>query len=487
MKLKTIFRLVVPVWILLPVLFESCAALKKRNHEAEVIETASVTSAIDSALETPTFSKGEWLSYNWWVLFEDEQLNEMMEIAIESNPDLMAAVSRVRASNEEAQKARAPLLPQFNVSFDDSYQHLSKDELVRLPPSTVPAVVNEIHLALNFEYEIDLFGKNRSQYRAAIGLANAQAAEMSQSLLMITASLAEAYINYGANLMDLQINRDLVAARKLFLELTELRRDYGIDNEIAVDQAKAALLEGEKAVIEYEKEVELGASQLKILMGLSPDDPKEIDSPALSFDRPFPLPENIPINLLARRPDLMAQIWKVEAAAHLVKAAKAAFFPNINLKAFAGLQSLNWNNLFSVESFAGGINPAINLPLFTGGRLTAELKEGYANYDADVYDYNNMVLKAAKEVSDQIKILNLTTQQAKIESKAFMQVLHISELSLARYENGIDDYLTVLERQIAVMDEAVKEVEIQNKRYLSVLMLIKALGGGYGQYSTEIE
>ncbi|QVL56793.1 MAG: efflux transporter outer membrane subunit [Simkaniaceae bacterium] len=482
-----VFRLIIPAWILLPFLFESCAALKKRNHEPDAMETAEIAPAIDSALETPNFSKGEWPSYNWWTLFEDDQLSEMMELALEGNPDLMAAVARVRSSDQAAKKARAPLLPKLNTAFDDNYQHLSKDELVRYPPSTVPAVIKEIHLSLNFEYEIDLFGKNRNQYRAAIGLARAQAAEMSQSLLIITTSLAEAYINYGANFMDLQISRDLVAARKFYLELTELRRNYGIDDELAIDRARTLLLEGEKVVLEYEKKMTIAESQLKILMGMSPDDPREFSPPTLSFDRPFPLPENIPLNLLARRPDLMAQIWKVEAAAHMIKAAKAAFFPNINLKAFAGLQSLHWNNLFSIESFAGAINPAINLPLFTGGKLTAQLNEEYANYDADVYDYNTLVLKAAKEVSDQIKVLNATTEQAKLESEAFMQILHSSELTLARYENGIDDYLTVLNQQIAVMNEAMNEVEIQNKRYLSILMLIKALGGGYGQYSGTTE
>lgn len=480
MRTKSFFRLIVLSWVLFPILFESCAALKKRNYEPEVMETAEISSTIDSAFETSNFSRGGWPSYNWWTLFEDDQLNELMEIAIENNPDLMSAVSRVRASNEAAKKMRAPLLPKLNATFDDDYQHLSKDELVRLPPSVVPAVINEIHLALNFEYEIDLFGKNRNKYRSAIGLAKAQAAEMSQSLLMITASLAEAYINFGANLLDLQISRDLVEAYRLTFELTQLRRDNGIDNELAVDQAKTLLVEGEKAVYEYEKEVEIGKSQLKILMGLSPDDPKEIIAPTLSFNRPFPLPETIPLNLLSRRPDLMAQIWKVEAAAYLIKAAKAAFFPNINLKAFVGLQSLNWNNLFSVRSFAGDIHPAINLPLFTGGSLTAELNEEYANYDTDVYDYNALVLKAAKEVTDQIQTLNATTAQAKLESEAFQRTVHLSELTLARYENGIDDYLSVLDKQIAVMNEAMKEVEVQNKRYISVLMLIKALGGGYG-------
>lgn len=478
-----LYRLIFSTLILVPFLFESCAALKKRNYQPDAMTFAPLSSSI----ETPNFTTGNWPAYNWWTTFEDEQLSEMMEKAIENNPDLLAAVSRVKSANAVAQKTRAPLIPQLSAGLTDDYQHLSKDELVRFPPSVVPAVVNEIHLSLNFEYEIDLFGKNRNQYRAALDDARAQAAEMSQSLLMITMSLAESYINYGANLIHLRISRDLVDLKKLYLDLTEKRFENGLEDQRAVDGAKASLLEAEEKVLAYEQEVAVGKSQLKILMGLGPDDPLEISSPTLSFEKPFPIPDDLPLNLLARRPDLMAQVWKVEAAAHLIKAAKAAFFPNINLNAFAGLQSLQWNNLFSLDSFAGAITPAINLPLFTGGQLTGALNEQYANYDAAVYDYNAMVLKAAKEVSDQIVILEKTTEQAKRENEAFLKMMDISELTLKRFENGIDDYLAVLTKQINVINEAFVEVGVQNNRYISVLMLIKALGGGYGHSGRAAE
>lgn len=439
-----------------------------------------MTSApLTSSIETPTFIQGNWPSYHWWTTFEDEQLSEMMEKAIEENPDLLAAVKRVEGAKAQAEKMRAPLLPNLQGGFTDDYQHLSKDELVRYPPSVVPAVINEIHLSLNFDYEIDLFGKNRNQYRAALDDARAQAAEMSQSLLMITTSLAEAYINYGAQLMEQRISQDLVDIQKLYVELTERRFENGLEDQRAVDHAEVQLLEAKEKLLEKTQNVEVIKSQLKILMGLGPDDPYEIDPPTIAFEKPFPIPEDLPLNLLARRPDLMAEVWKVESAAHLIKAAKAAFFPNINLKAFAGLQSLHWHNLFSLDSFAGSITPAINLPLYTGGELTGALNQQYANYDAAVYDYNALILKAAKEVSDQIVILEKTTEQAQLENKAFLKVMEISELTLKRYENGIDDYLTVLSRQIDVINEAFVEVKIQNNRYLSVLMLIKSLGGGY--------
>lgn len=470
-----IFRLI--FFIIILFLFESCAALKKRNDQPDLMTVAPPISSI----ETPNFTSGHWPAYNWWITFEDEQLTEMMERAIENNPDLLSAISRVKGANAAAQKARAPLLPQIGGECTDDYQHLSKDELVRFPPSAVPAVVNEIQLSLNFEYEIDLFGKNRNQYRAALDEAHAQAAEMSQSLLMITMSLAESYINYGANLIHLRISRDLAQAQALYLKLIEHRFENGLEDLRAVDGAKASLFEAEEKVLTFEQKVEVGKSQLKILMGLGPDHPIEIHPPTISFEKPFPIPSDLPLNLLSRRPDLMTQVWKVEQAAHLIKVAKAAFFPNINLNAFVGLQSLHWNTLFSLDSFAAAIAPAINLPLYTGGSLSGALNEQYANYDAAVYNYNGMVLKAAKEVADQIVILEKTTEQVKRENEIFLKIMDISELTRKRYENGIDDYLVVLSKQIDVIQEASVEVEMQNNRYISVLMLIKALGGGYGE------
>ena len=473
------FCLIIPLCLLVSFLFESCAALKKRNYEPQVMESADVSLSIDSALQTPNFSAGQWPAYNWWSLFEDEQLSELMEIAIEKNPDLLAAVSRVRVSQEEAKKVRSFLLPKLDASFRDNYEHLSKDSLDRFPPSRVPAVVNQLYLALNFEYEIDLFGKNRNRYRAAIGEARAQAAEMSASLLMITTLLAETYIQYAAHLQNFQYAQALADAQKMIWELTELRFINGLDDQMLVDQAAAAYLEAQETVVFYEKEIALNVSQLKILMGLGPDDPKEISSPTLAFDRSFPLPENIPLNLLSRRPDLMAQIWTVEAAAHMISAAKAAFFPNINLAAFVGLESLKWSHFFSADNYAAALTPAINLPLFTGGKLTAQLNKQYATYDAAVYDYNALLLRAAKDVTDQINILEAASEESRLQTEAYEKTMHITELTTKRYENGLDDYVMVLEKQVETLNQGMKEVDTENERYLAILQLIKALGGGY--------
>ncbi|NRA91039.1 MAG: TolC family protein, partial [Simkaniaceae bacterium] len=250
-------------------------------------------------------------------------------------------------------------------------------------------------------------------------------------------------------------------------------------NQIDVDRASANLLEAENQIVMYAQEVKINESQIRILMGMSPESGEEIEKPTLLFDHPFALPDNIPLNLLSRRPDLMAQIWVVESKAQMIKASKAAFFPNINLSAFGGLETLNWNTLFSTNSLAGAITPAINLPLFTGGRLTADLNENYALYDAAVHEYNSLVLTATKEVFDQITTLNAANEESVLQDEIFEKNLKCSTLTLQRYENGLDDYLETLNAQIKVLQEGIKNVEVGNKRFLAALKLIKALGGGY--------
>ena len=465
------FFLIVPIFLLM---FSGCTALKQRKDAPEVLEAVAIKLPLGS-----DFIKGDWPAYNWWTLFEDKQLNGLIEETLEGNFDLKASIARLRRAQAQARQARSPLLPQLSAKGEDNYQHLSHDGLVRRPPSLVPAVVNQIDLALNFEYEIDLFGKNRQRYQAAIGREKAQRAEMSQALLMITTALTATYFDYQSQLATLKISRDLLEARQAYVDLVHLRVENGVDDQIILENAHVLLLGAEESVAILEKEVAIGESQLKILMGLGPDDPREFETPTSMFNHPFPLPETIPVDLLARRPDLMAQIWRVEAAAHMIGAAKAAFFPNINLAAFVGLESLKFSKLFSMDSFAAALNPAVNLPIFKGGKLRAQLEESHADFDTAVYDYNTLLLQASKEVSDQLKTLQLTNKQGIFQSEVMNQLIHVSDLTLMRFEKGLDNSLTLMNIQIEVLNAGLKEITIQNARHLAVLNLIKSLGGGY--------
>ncbi|MBI3211317.1 MAG: efflux transporter outer membrane subunit [Simkania negevensis] len=464
--------------------FMRCTSLKKEEESAGILKEVDLSSSIEKALAEKSFTKGDWPSYNWWTMFQDQQLSEIMEEAIAENPDLKTAVARLQAVKFEARKAKAPLYPNIDFEVVDDYQHLSKGGLFRFPPSSIPAVINQVDIALKFSYEIDLFKKNLNTYRAALGRAKAEKAEMSESLLMITSMLAETYFDFQANQNRLELQQKVVEQWGSFVFLMEERFSFGLEDKREVDAAITHLLTQKKYLADLEKELALNASMLKILMGKGPNASFKLQKATAYFNEPFPIPDNLPLNLLARRPDLMAKICYVESLAHLIGVAKAAFYPNINLNALAGFENLSWGNLFTPGNFLGSLAPAIHLPVFTGGKLTAALGESRENFKMAVFEYNSLLLKAAKEVADGLKVVSTMDVEKKYQMKIVQNACSTFDLERLRRENGISSNLALIEKELLLLQEKLKEVDLENKRYVSLLYLVKALGGGY--VSTQV-
>ena len=179
-----------------------------------MMEAGSFSSSIEKAITTSTFCRGDWPSDQWWTLFGDSQLNEIIEIAIRDSPDLMSAASRLKAFIKVAKREKSSFFPKVEGSFQVLDRHLSRNELPRLLPSILPCSFNQIQLDLNFNYEIDFFGKNRQAYLAALGLTKVEMAEMCQSHLIVTISLAQSYIYYATSFKKLALINTVVRDRK---------------------------------------------------------------------------------------------------------------------------------------------------------------------------------------------------------------------------------------------------------------------------------
>ncbi len=473
------------MWIRFPlflflvlILFSGCNSVKKEDL-AEIASTPDLNLSLEAAFETSDYEKGEWPDDQWWKLFKDDQLDEMMGIALKNNPTLKSAQMRVESAYQKANSIKARLFPHLDTGFETNFQHLSQDSLFRFPPSKVPAVINQIDFDIGFSYEFDFWGRNRNAYEAAIGTTKSQLAEKAQSDLIISTALTKSYFDYQMHLKKLELTERLLAQRETLFVLTKLRLINGLDNEIAVQKAKANVFETQENVTVLEEMIKLDEHLMKTLMGYGPDKEYAMHTPIARFDRSFPLPENLPLDLLARRPDLMAQIWVVEAAAHEIKVAKAAFYPNINLAAFIGIESLDWNKFLSKEAFKASLNPAIHLPIFTGGKLTANLKESVAEFNVAIYDYNQGLLNAAKEVTDYMVSLSSLNQQDELQLNKVESIRKSFQLEKMRYNHGLINALIVLEAEEALMMEDLRLMTLQNSRLTTVLNLIKSLGGGY--------
>ena len=450
------------------------ACSKKNKNQAEIATSIEI-----NPVESTAFEEGEWPDPDWWTLFKDKQLNWIVEQALANNPHLKMAMASVQRATAFARKEKAILFPEVFGDASYDWQHYSSQSLFRFPPSPIPALINQFDISLGLSYELDIWGKNRDQYRAAVGEAKAQIAETAQIHLSIATATASTYVAYWSALKQLEISEKLFQKKGALLELKRERRDEGLDNDLEVLTAKESYIEMEKRVRDLKNVVELTLFQLKALMGLSPNHALYFTPPSPQFNQPFQLPKTLPIDLLARRPDMMRLIHLVEAEGEKIKVAKKAFYPNVNLLSMVGFESLSINELFKLSSYQGLLRPAFHLPIFTGGRLQAQLDQQYASFDARVYEYNDQLLIAAKEVASGMQNLQNGIDQVLLEEGVLKTLLHHLTLREARRHEGLDNDLQLILDQEKVFEGELVEIQLNEKRLFFVVQLLKALGGGY--------
>jgi len=191
------------------------------------------------------------------------------------------------------------------------------------------------------------------------------------------------------------------------------------------------------------------------------------------------VPGTLPIDLLGRRADITAARWRVEAATNDAKSAKAAFYPNISLTAFAGLQSIGFDQFFKSGAEQWGVGPAIRLPIFDSGRLRANLRVKNADIDAAVESYNGAVIDAVHDVADQLSSLRSIDRQQTEQVSAQSAAESAYDLATQRYKAGLGTYLTVLNAEASVLTQRRQAADLKARALDTQIALIRALGGGY--------
>jgi NodT family efflux transporter outer membrane factor (OMF) lipoprotein len=469
-------------WMLL--FLGACARVPKSDL-AQISEAISLKNSQEFALAQDFFEEGGWPSDNWWEMFEDPQLSMLIERALEDSPTLQKALAKLATTEEEARKQRAVLFPEIDFEYEEQWQYFSKNGFVRsfypimAGAMPIPPKDNQLDLSLNFNYEIDFFGRNRNSYQAAINRARAERAEARQAALILTTLIAQTYVELQTKLAQREILAERLEQRVAELHLAKTRNQSGIASRSPVLDQEQNVYDMKQTLILLEKGITLDRHMLRVLVGLSPDEECAPFPMKAIFERPFALPENLSSDLLARRPDLTAQIWRVEAAAKEIGAAKADFYPRVNLMAFVELESLSFNKLLTLSSKQGGLVPALHLPLFTGGRLTANLKSKVAAFNEETYRYNETLLHAAREVADQIATATATFAALREQIQSLKAAEEQFQLHWQRYIYGIDNLTSALKSDENVLGQGFLLYGIERDYLLAIIGLIKALGGGY--------
>lgn len=452
--------------------------------EAKVLPHPTLNQPLDDAYTSMQFCKGDWPTRQWWEFFEDPQLGFLIEKGLTQSPTLKKVHAKFGYAEQEAKKARSALFPQLNANYDESWSYFSKNGFVLgfYPlPSTIslPNSANVIDLSLNFSYEFDFWGKNRKKHEAALGIAMSELAQTIQAELVLSSLIAFSYFEYQTSTKQIFIYQQILNLWDQSLDLFKKRRDLGLDSDYNLLTIQEKIEITKKKLLDYKKNREVDLIVLKNLLGEDPDSLIRLEDKSGAFDKNFPLPEQIGMTLLARRPDLMSKIWVAEAASKEIGVARTEFYPNINLNAIGGFESLHFNTLLKGSSLTGSLIPSISLPLFTGGRLKSNLQSKIALFNEAVEDYNEGLLSAVKEVAIELKTLSTLYDQILEQKKLIDTVSQKENLTQKRFNVGLDPLIQVLSDKVRVLENQSEMISIQNFRLLSMVRLIKSLGGGF--------
>ncbi len=456
-------------------LLNGCARLPVGISPKARAMNAGALNAGSAIRETAT-SEAFQPAADWWKAYGDPQLDRLVKEATAGNPSLRIAQARVAQARFLASGAKAPLLPEINASAIFTREQFSENHFYRPPYAGATYWNNQA--TIDFSYELDLWGKNRAVLASALDRVLVARAEAREIELGLQTAVVRTYVSLSLNYNLRDIAKTTLRQREETLSITERRLAAGLATGIERSQAETPVPAACAELERIEETIVLLRTQLSVLTGKGPGDGEMILRPALSLHSAIGVPSSLPADLLGRRPDVAAQRWRAEAEAENIKAAKAAFYPNINIAAFIGWQAIGFSKFFSGTSLMHGISPALSLPIFEGGRLRSQLGAVTAQYDMAVEAYNQTLLQALREVSDQLVTLRSLDKQRTEALRAKKLAESAYGIALRAYRGGLTDYLSVLNAQNQTLVEASRTAQIEARRLDSHAMLMQALGGG---------
>ena len=450
-----------------------CASFSGINSDKHMAQPGDY--AVERSLSGQ--SQGQWPATNWVEQFGDPQLTALIAEAMENNPSLQQAQARIASASALAESKGAPLLP--TIDAEASFTRNLFPETTIYPPPYGGSWYNEKKAFLSLGYELDVWGKNHAALEQAVSQKKAAEASAQETRLVITSSIASAYNQLATEYALHDILQRTVTQRESLQRITADRVKTGLDTQIERNQSQGSSADARAQLVQSEGQITLTRQQLGVLMGKGPDRGLQVAAPRMTTLTTPALPSALPLNLLGRRPDIVAARWQVEAASKDIAVAKARFYPDINLSAMIGFDSLLNANPFTAASKSIAYGPAISLPIFEGGALRANLKGSYASYDMAVASYNQTLNDAYGDVAKQITGIRSIDQQLPIRREALASTQRAYDLAKERYRIGLTSQLVVLNAETALLGQQQTLITLEASRRNQQIGLFKALGGGF--------
>lgn len=453
--------------LLLAALLSGCAAIDTQPLPLSQVEGAAL------GLQSSQIS---WPEDQWWLRYHDPQLNQVIEQALQQSPSLQIVEARLRKAQALVGNARAVQLPQVDANYSLTRQRYS--ERYSTPAPYAGSMYTDNSLRLNVGFDLDFWGKNRALYASALSQQDAASADIQVARNALISAVTQSYFNLQNALAQASMLKTLEQQYQEILTITEQRINAGLDTEVELQQARSSLASTRAQQLQAEGNAQLLRNQIASLMGFGPSAGEQLTAVSLALPAQL-LPTQIPMELLGRRPDILVAKLAIEASQSKIDAAKADFFPNINLNAFAGFLSLGADNLLHGDSGVYGVGPAISLPIFHGGALNAQLHARQAETDEAIATYNQRVIDSVREVADAISAIHTLQARQQQQQQAYDAIALARDIAVERYKSGLGDYVQVLLAQNTVTQQALLTTDLRVQAFNLDAQLATALGGGF--------
>ncbi|MGB9082683.1 MAG: AdeC/AdeK/OprM family multidrug efflux complex outer membrane factor [Desulfuromonadaceae bacterium] len=412
----------------------------------------------------------------WQEFFVDKQLATLIEQALKNNRDLRVATLNIERLQALYQIRRSDLMPKIEASASANFQRIPEG----LSSSGRAMTTEQYNVGLGLiSYELDLFGRVRSLKDQALEqyLATEQAQHSVQ--ISLVSQVATAWLALAADRERLQLAKDTLAGQQESYKLTKSRFDAGVSNSLDLNQARTTVDAARVDIARYTTLVAQDENALNLVVGSQVA--AELQPQALSetVTAMKDIAPGLPSDVLLRRPDILQAEGQLKSFNANIGAARAAFFPRITLVSSVGFGSTELSGLFTGDSFAWSILPRISLPIFDGGANKANLKVAEVDRDIAVAQYEKTIQAAFREVADALAQKGSIDEQVAAQQSLADATAESYKLSRARFDKGVDSYLTVLDSQRSLYGAQQNLITVRLTRLANLVTLYKALGGGY--------
>lgn len=412
----------------------------------------------------------------WREFFLDPTLQRLIALSLEHNRDLRVAMLNIERARAMYEIERADLFPSIRASGDNSNQLLPAD----IGRSAEATISRQTSVTVGFtSFELDLFGRIRSLKDAALENFFAITQNAHSAQVSLVGEVASTYLTLVSYRELYDLTEQTYATRKQSYDLAESLFEQGLTSQMDLNQARTLLEDARVNAAQYRTNALRYENALALLVGTSLPRDLEIPRRLADVQTLKDVPEGLPSYLMERRPDILAAEHSLRSANANIGAARASFFPRISLTSAFGTISTEFDNLFEGASKTWSFMPSVSVPIFEGGRLLANLRVSETDKEIAIANYEKAIQSAFREVADALAFRSTAAEQVAAVTALRDAARETYDLSMVRYDVGVDSFLNVLDSQRTYFTAQQAYVNTILNREINTLNLYKALGGGW--------